>query len=75
MRRVCLYATLCRSYDPSRPKARQVLSYDMSLLIICSDIHHPSIETADALGYPRPIVDHAEARKRALRRLKNIGEA
>ncbi|KAF8917886.1 DNA photolyase, FAD-binding/Cryptochrome [Mucidula mucida] len=39
------------------------------------DIHHPSIETADALGYPRPIVDHAEARKRALRRLKNIGEA
>lgn len=26
------------------------------------------------LGYPEPIVDHAEARLRALRRYKNPGE-
>lgn len=38
------------------------------------EIHHPSIDSVDALGYPRPIVDHSEARQRCLRRLKDIGK-
>ncbi|THH14880.1 hypothetical protein EW146_g5514 [Bondarzewia mesenterica] len=38
------------------------------------DIHHPPAKLADKLGYPRPLVDHAESRERALRRYKNPGE-
>jgi deoxyribodipyrimidine photo-lyase len=37
------------------------------------DIHNPSGTVADKLGYPRPIIMHDEARKRALRRYKNPG--
>ncbi|KAF4574980.1 hypothetical protein EYR36_006334 [Pleurotus pulmonarius] len=39
------------------------------------DIHNPPPHTADKLGYPRPIIQHEEARVRALRRFKNPGEA
>ncbi|KAG9219001.1 hypothetical protein CCMSSC00406_0001411 [Pleurotus cornucopiae] len=39
------------------------------------DIHKPPPHTADKLGYPRPIIQHEEARVRALRRFKNPGEA
>ncbi|KAG5639253.1 hypothetical protein H0H81_004914 [Sphagnurus paluster] len=38
------------------------------------DLHNPSTASADKLGYPRPMVNHAEARVRALRRYKNPGE-
>ncbi|KAH9943504.1 DNA photolyase, FAD-binding/Cryptochrome [Epithele typhae] len=38
-----------------------------------ADIHNPSSGVADKLGYPRPLVDHHEARQRALRRYKDIG--
>ncbi|KAN0126947.1 DNA photolyase, FAD-binding/Cryptochrome [Russula decolorans] len=37
------------------------------------DIHNPPAKLADKLGYPRPLVDHKEARERALRRYKNPG--
>ena len=37
------------------------------------DIHNPPAKLADKLGYPRPLVDHKEARARALRRYKNPG--
>ncbi|GLB33926.1 putative DNA photolyase [Lyophyllum shimeji] len=38
------------------------------------DLHKPPASLADELGYPRPIVDHAESRERAFRRFKNPGE-
>jgi deoxyribodipyrimidine photo-lyase len=38
------------------------------------DIHNPPTKVADKLGYPRPIVNHAEARARAIRRYKTPGE-
>ena len=37
------------------------------------DIHNPPPALADKLGYPRPLVDHREARQRALRRYKDPG--
>ncbi|KAI0068783.1 hypothetical protein BV25DRAFT_1986350 [Artomyces pyxidatus] len=37
------------------------------------DVHNPPAKLADKLGYPRPLVDHKEARERALRRYKNPG--
>ncbi|RPD67238.1 hypothetical protein L227DRAFT_538252 [Lentinus tigrinus ALCF2SS1-6] len=37
------------------------------------EIHNPPPALADKLGYPRPLVDHKEARERAIRRYKNIG--
>ncbi|KAH9977930.1 DNA photolyase, FAD-binding/Cryptochrome [Lactifluus volemus] len=37
------------------------------------DIHNPPAKLAEKLGYPRPLVDHKEARVRALRRYKNPG--
>ncbi|KAG6873734.1 hypothetical protein C0995_011553 [Termitomyces sp. Mi166 len=39
-----------------------------------SDVHNPSESAAKKLGYPLPLVKHAEARDRALRRFKNPGE-
>ncbi|KAI1795162.1 DNA photolyase, FAD-binding/Cryptochrome [Ganoderma leucocontextum] len=39
------------------------------------ELHKPPPGLADKLGYPRPLVDHDEARKRAIHRYKNIGEA
>ena len=38
------------------------------------ELHDPKGETADRLGYPRPIVKHSEVRERALRRYKNPGK-
>lgn len=38
------------------------------------EIHSPPVKVADKLGYPRPIVEHAEVRKRAIRRYKNPGQ-
>ncbi|KAH7929419.1 hypothetical protein BV22DRAFT_1002728 [Leucogyrophana mollusca] len=38
------------------------------------EIHNPSAKVADKLGYPRPIVEHAAVRERALRRYKNPGQ-
>ncbi|KLO14947.1 hypothetical protein SCHPADRAFT_825455 [Schizopora paradoxa] len=37
------------------------------------EIHDPSPDTADAHRYPRKLVDHKEARERALRRYKEPG--
>lgn len=37
------------------------------------EVHNPPSKLADKLGYPRPLVDHKEARVRALRRYKNPG--
>jgi len=37
------------------------------------EIHNPPARLADKVGYPRPLVDHKEARDRALRRYKNPG--
>lgn len=37
------------------------------------DLHKPSPSAADKLGYPRPIVNHDEARQRALARFKEAG--
>ncbi|KAI0052987.1 hypothetical protein FA95DRAFT_1482511 [Auriscalpium vulgare] len=37
------------------------------------DVHCPPPKLADKLGYPRPLVDHKEARVRALRRYKTPG--
>ncbi|KAI9001086.1 DNA photolyase, FAD-binding/Cryptochrome [Trametes punicea] len=37
------------------------------------EVHKPPPRLADKLGYPRPLVDHDEARKRAIHRYKNIG--
>ncbi|TFK92182.1 hypothetical protein K466DRAFT_582102 [Polyporus arcularius HHB13444] len=37
------------------------------------EVHNPPPALADKLGYPRPLVDHKEARERAIRRYKNIG--
>ena len=37
------------------------------------EIHNPSAKLVDKLRYPRPLVDHREARDRALRRYKNPG--
>ncbi|CAK5275506.1 unnamed protein product [Mycena citricolor] len=37
------------------------------------DVHKPSASAADKLGYPRPIVQHDQARARALRRFKDPG--
>lgn len=38
------------------------------------DVHCPPPKVADKIGYPMPLVDHREARERALRRYKNPGE-
>ena len=38
-----------------------------------AEIHNPPPALADKLGYPRPLVDHKEARERAIHRYKNIG--
>ncbi|CCM03144.1 uncharacterized protein FIBRA_05266 [Fibroporia radiculosa] len=38
------------------------------------EIHNPSPKLADKLGYPRPRVDHNEARQRAIRRYKSPGQ-
>ncbi|KAG0709751.1 DNA photolyase, FAD-binding/Cryptochrome [Suillus ampliporus] len=38
------------------------------------EIHNPPARVADKLGYPRPIVNHAEVRVRAIRRYKTPGE-
>ncbi|KAG6911209.1 hypothetical protein DXG01_003076 [Tephrocybe rancida] len=38
------------------------------------NLHNPSESAAKKLGYPLPIVKHADARERALRRFKNPGE-
>ncbi|KAI0832344.1 DNA photolyase, FAD-binding/Cryptochrome [Trametes gibbosa] len=38
-----------------------------------AEVHKPPPGLADKLGYPRPLVDHNEARKRAIYRYKNIG--
>jgi len=38
------------------------------------ELHNPPVKVADKLGYPRPIVVHAEVRERALRRYKNPGQ-
>ncbi|KAI0353585.1 hypothetical protein OH77DRAFT_1407066 [Trametes cingulata] len=38
------------------------------------ELHKPPPGLADKLGYPRPLVNHDEARKRAIHRYKNIGE-
>jgi len=37
------------------------------------EVHDPSPDTADAHRYPRKLVDHKEARERALRRYKEPG--
>ncbi|KAI0661061.1 DNA photolyase, FAD-binding/Cryptochrome [Cubamyces menziesii] len=37
------------------------------------DIHQPPLHLADKLGYPEPLVNHNEARQRAIHRYKNIG--
>ncbi|KAJ7179017.1 DNA photolyase, FAD-binding/Cryptochrome [Mycena filopes] len=39
------------------------------------ELHDPPGPLADKLGYPQPIVKHAEGRERALRRFKNPGTA
>ncbi|EIW62025.1 uncharacterized protein TRAVEDRAFT_44861 [Trametes versicolor FP-101664 SS1] len=39
-----------------------------------AEVHNPPPALADRLGYPRSLVDHKEARNRAIRRYKNIGE-
>ncbi|KAK4053635.1 DNA photolyase phr1 [Microbotryomycetes sp. JL221] len=38
------------------------------------DIHDPPAAIRKKVGYPLPIVDHAQARKRAIARFKNPGE-
>lgn len=38
------------------------------------ELHNPPAKVADKLGYPRPIVEHAEVRERAIRRYKNPGQ-
>ncbi|KIY49338.1 hypothetical protein FISHEDRAFT_65353 [Fistulina hepatica ATCC 64428] len=38
------------------------------------EIYHPSRETAQKLDYPLPMIDHKEARDRAIRRFKTPGE-
>ncbi|EMD40791.1 hypothetical protein CERSUDRAFT_149213 [Gelatoporia subvermispora B] len=38
------------------------------------EIHNPPPTLADKLGYPRPLVEHAEARQRAIRRYKTPGQ-
>ncbi|KAF9226578.1 hypothetical protein BS17DRAFT_794071 [Gyrodon lividus] len=38
------------------------------------EIHNPPAKVAEKLGYPRPIVVHAEVRERAIRRYKNPGQ-
>ena len=44
----------------------------------CKAVHEPYKHLSEKeflkLGYPKPIVDHVEARARALRRYKNPGE-
>lgn len=37
------------------------------------EIHRPSPNLADQIGYPKPVIDHDSARNRALRRFKNPG--
>ncbi|KAI0939215.1 hypothetical protein AcV5_000697 [Taiwanofungus camphoratus] len=39
-----------------------------------AEIHNPPPALADKLGYPRPLVSHEDARKRAIRRYKNPGD-
>jgi deoxyribodipyrimidine photo-lyase len=39
-----------------------------------TELHNPPVNVADKLGYPRPIVVHADVRKRAIRRYKNPGQ-
>ncbi|KAH9951658.1 DNA photolyase [Amylocystis lapponica] len=38
------------------------------------ELHNPPSALANKLGYPRPLVNHDEARKRAIRRYKNPGD-
>ncbi|KAG6831143.1 hypothetical protein H0H92_012568 [Tricholoma furcatifolium] len=38
------------------------------------ELHNPPPSAAKKLGYPLPVVNHADARDRALRRFKNPGE-
>ncbi|KAF8138439.1 DNA photolyase, FAD-binding/Cryptochrome [Boletus edulis] len=38
------------------------------------ELHNPPVKVADKLGYPRPIVVHAEVRERAIRRYQNPGQ-
>ncbi|KIY74171.1 hypothetical protein CYLTODRAFT_340648 [Cylindrobasidium torrendii FP15055 ss-10] len=58
--------------DPSGDYIRQMVPELKSLK--GKQIHHPSVDSADALGYARPIVEHTSARNRALRRFKDVGE-
>ncbi|KIP02117.1 hypothetical protein PHLGIDRAFT_32310 [Phlebiopsis gigantea 11061_1 CR5-6] len=38
------------------------------------DVHNPPAKLAQKLGYPLPLVQHQEARQRAIRRYKNPGD-
>lgn len=37
------------------------------------ELHHPSEAHAEKLGYPKPLIDHFEAKDRAMRRFKDPG--
>jgi deoxyribodipyrimidine photo-lyase len=39
------------------------------------DIHNPTSEQRESAGYPEPIVDHAEARERAIEAFKSLSPA
>lgn len=39
-----------------------------------ADVHRPPVKLADKLGYPRPLVDHSQARERAIQRYKVPGQ-
>jgi len=38
------------------------------------ELHKPSAAVADKLGYLRPLIEHGQARERALRRYKSPGK-
>ena len=44
-----------------------------TLTYIHAEIHQPPPKLAEKLGYPLPLVNHNEARQRAIERYKNIG--
>ena len=49
----------------------QVVLIDVSF----TELHQPPPNLAKKLGYPPPLVDHHDARERAIKRYKNPGEA
>jgi len=68
--------TQAEKADPSGDYIRHFVPElkDLEGKALYSPHNHLDAITFERLGYPAPLIDHADARERALRRYKNPGE-